>query len=402
MRSSLHWLVGFGALLLLCGNSARTPTSGGSHDPRTASAHGYFFVGGTYAGTRDSQVMDGQMFVERIAPAHAAKHFPIVMISGAGQTAVNWMGTPDGREGWAQYFVSQGYVVYLVDQPARGRSAWHENLDGKVRSFDAQTVETLLTAPEHDERWPQAKLHTQWPGTGNDRGRSGDPVFDQFYASQVPFLADVAETETLMQRAGAALLDRIGPAILMTHSQSGPFGWLLADARPHLVKAIVALEPAGPAFRDEVNDHAPARPWGLTSIPMTYDPPASAPTQLDIEEQSGPVAPGRVRCLLQRAPARTWPNLRRLPVMLVTSEASYHAVYDHCTAQYLSQAGVPVDHYRLEAHGLRGNGHMMMLEKNNLQIAERIAAWLSRNVEQDVTAGAHSKTRSNHEAGNDE
>jgi pimeloyl-ACP methyl ester carboxylesterase len=45
----------------------------------------------------------------------------------------------------------------------------------------------------------------------------------------------------------AALLDRIGPAIILTHSQSGPFGWLIADARPKLVKAVVAVEPAGPA-----------------------------------------------------------------------------------------------------------------------------------------------------------
>ena len=43
------------------------------------------------------------------------------------------------------------------------------------------------------------------------------------------------------ERAGAALLDRIGPAILLTHSQSGTFGWLVADARPNLAKAIIAM-----------------------------------------------------------------------------------------------------------------------------------------------------------------
>lgn len=66
--------------------------------------------------------------------------------------------------------------------------------------------------------------------------------------------------------------------------------------------------------------------------------------------------------------------------MLVTAEASYHAVYDHCTALYLRQAGVSADHARLEAHGIRGNAHMMMLEKNNLQIAKLITDWLDRNV----------------------
>ena len=66
--------------------------------------------------------------------------------------------------------------------------------------------------------------------------------------------------------------------------------------------------------------------------------------------------------------------------MLVTSEASYHAAYDHCTARYLVQAGVTVDFVRLETRGIHGNGHMMMLEKNNLQISQLIAAWLDHHV----------------------
>jgi hypothetical protein len=66
-------------------------------------------------------------------------------------------------------------------------------------------------------------------------------VFDQFYASQVASLAKNPESEQLMQAAGSALLDRIGPAVLLTHSQAGLFGWLIADARPGLVKAIQGL-----------------------------------------------------------------------------------------------------------------------------------------------------------------
>lgn len=46
----------------------------------------------------------------------------------------------------------------------------------------------------------------------------------------------------------AALLDRIGPAVVITHSASGPVGWLVADRRPTLVQAIVAVEPMGPQF----------------------------------------------------------------------------------------------------------------------------------------------------------
>ena len=66
----------------------------------------------------------------------------------------------------------------------------------------------------------------------------------------MPYLADGAETQRLNQQAVAPLLDRIGPAIILTHSQSGPFGWLIADARPKLVKAVVAVEPAGPPLEN--------------------------------------------------------------------------------------------------------------------------------------------------------
>ncbi len=61
---------------------------------------------------------------------------------------------------------------------------------------------------------------------------------------------------------------------------------------------------------------------------------------------------------------------------MVTSESSYHAGYDHCTVAYLKQAGVDVTFKRLEDEGIRGNGHMMMMELNNLDIARSIDRWL--------------------------
>jgi hypothetical protein len=40
---------------------------------------------------------------------------------------------------------------------------------------------------------PQARMHTQWPGTG----RAGDPIVDQFHASQVPYLSQAKPVQTL-------------------------------------------------------------------------------------------------------------------------------------------------------------------------------------------------------------
>lgn len=70
-------------------------------------------------------------------------------------------------------------------------------------------------------------------------------------------------------------------------------------------------------------------------------------------------------------------NLLNIPVRVITSESGYHAVYDDCTVNYLRQAGVTVDHIKLHEHGFRGNGHMMFMEKNNLEIVERVVVpWL--------------------------
>ena len=67
--------------------------------------------------------MVGHMYVEYMIPARRAHPYPIVMVHGGSQTGTNFTGTPDGREGWAQYFVRRGYAVYVVDQVARGRAA---------------------------------------------------------------------------------------------------------------------------------------------------------------------------------------------------------------------------------------------------------------------------------------
>lgn len=350
-------------------------TTGTDGAPRT----GYFYVGGHYVDTRAGPIMERQMYVEYRRPERVTKPYPIVMIHGAAQTGTNFTGTPDGRKGWADYFVEQGYAIYVVDQPARGRSAYYEPLAPVVR-FPANQLEQRFTATAKFNLWPQAKLHTQFPGDGPNKGQRGDPVFDQFYASQVQYIGNNVVGEKLLRDAGAALLDRIGPAIVFTHSQSGPFGWVIADERPKLVKGIVAAEPGGPPLRNAVLGTTPARPWGITETPLAYDPPVKDATELKVVEQTAPDGPNLVACMQQAEPARKLANLRGIPVMVFVAEASYHASYDHCTAKWLNQAGVKTDFVRLEEAGIRGNGHMSMIEKNNLEIAALIQRWLDANV----------------------
>ena len=168
----------------------------------------------------------------------------------------------------------------------------------------------------------------------------------------MPSIQNFTLQQSLNRDAIVALLEKIGPSILLTHSQSGAFGWPVADARPDLVKAIVAVEPNGPPFFNVENVPAPewfrdvapqTRPWGVTADPLAYSPAAATASDLAIVQQDKPDGPDLVRCWMQRTPARLLPNLQKLPILILTAEASYHAPYDHCTVKYLEQAGVRSD-----------------------------------------------------------
>jgi pimeloyl-ACP methyl ester carboxylesterase len=351
--------------------------------PLSIAKQGYVFAGGKYSTVNGQQVLSGQIYAEYQIPAKQTHRWPVLMIHGFGQSGTNFTGTADGREGWAQYFLRQGYAVYVIDQPGRGRAP-QSDLYPALTPPNLENVQRRFVAPSRYNLWPQAKLHTQWPGNA----APGDPVFDQFYASQLPSIP-IAQATILNRDAIVALLDKIGPAIVMTHSQSGGFGWPVADLRPDLVKGIVALEPSGPPFFDIENIGSPEwfrdvatsyRVWGPTAAPLTYAPPAANASDLAIVREDKADAPDVVRCWLQKAPARQLPNLQKVPVLIVTAEASYHATYDHCTVKYLEQAGVRTTWIKLGEAGVHGNGHMLMLEKNSNEIAELLSRWLEKSV----------------------
>ena len=348
--------------------------------PLRIQEQGSFFVGGSYDETANPMYMTGQMYVRYQIPARPASsggRYPVVMVHGGGQQGTNFTGTPDGRPGWADYFLKKGWPVYVIDQPGRGKSPYFERDYGPKAPPDIPQVEERFTAVAPAMKWPQAALHTQWPGSGVH----GDPVFDQFMASQYKGMERSLQ-EKHSVRTLIALLDRIGPAVLLTHSQSGPYGWCVADARPHLVKAVLAVEPNGPLFHDtESPEERIERPWGLSREPLTFDPPLTDPGELDVVQQDFPDAPELFRIWLQREPARRLPRLAGIPILILTGEASYHAQYDHGASRFLTQAGVENEHVCLKDVGMHGNGHMMMLEKNNLDIATLMEKWLRRKLQ---------------------
>jgi len=354
--------------------------------PLSIAREGYVYAGGKYSTVNGRQVMSGQLYAEYQIPTLLLHPYPVVMVPGAGSSGAIFMGTPDGREGWAQYFLRQGYAVYVIDQPGRGRAAYVSEVYGPLSPLEGpEGAQQRITRTEDYNLWPQARLHTQWPGAG----KPGDSTFDTLMAARLPVISDFTLAQILNRDAIIALLTKIGPAILLTHSQSGAFGWPVADARPDLVKAIVAVEPSGPPFYDIQLVGAPewfryratlARPWGINSDPLAYSPPAQNASDLQIVEEDRPDSPEHCRCWLQKSPARQLPNLKEIPILLVTSEASYHAAYDHCTVKFLEQAGLHPTWIKLPEIGIHGNGHAMMIEKNNMEIGTALSQWLAKTV----------------------
>jgi pimeloyl-ACP methyl ester carboxylesterase len=345
---------------------------------------GFFYVGGKYEGGPGKEIMRGAMYVEVLVPKRIRHQLPIVLLHGAGQSGTDWLQTPDGRPGWAHFFVKRGYVVYLPDLPGRGRSAFIPDMDGALAARTAPQLSELWTASDQLGSWPQAKKYSQWPGEGAGKGKIGDRIFDDFARTQLQY--PVSGLDQTSVDAGIALLDRIKvPVILLTHSLGGAFGWSVADARPQQVAAIVAVEPAGPPIQGvdvakQAYNGRPNLPWGLTNLPIRYEPAAREASELQVALEAQPAKAGQVACYLQTGSPRKLVNLTRIPVLLVSGEAGYHRVFDECAARWLLQAGVSTDYVELEKVGLAGNGHQMMMEKNSDAIAAFLASWIEKKL----------------------
>jgi pimeloyl-ACP methyl ester carboxylesterase len=321
---------------------------------------GFFWVGVERRKMDYGTIATGQMYVQYLIPATVTQPLPVVLVHGGGGQGTHYMGSGSGKPGWAHYFVQQGYRTYIVDRPGHGRAPYHPDALGPlspVPTMEGVAGELAAAASSSTPRWP---------GTG----RVGDPLLDQFQAGQNAAPQDQAKAHALWASRGAELLDRIGPAIVIVHSAGGPFAWVVADQRPALVKAIVAVEPAGPPFG--------ALTWGLSSSPVGYDPPVSDPKELATRDVTPPAGSNVPAYKLQADPPRKLKNLTGIPISFVLGESSpRHQQTDPPSVEFLRQAGCTVDFIRLEERGIRGNGHFMMLETNNREIFDVIHAWIA-------------------------
>lgn len=172
-------------------------------------------------------------YVQYFVPERRRDAPPVILVHGGGMHGSTWETTPDGRPGWLHLLLDRGYETHVVDAVERGRAGWAPGLwEGEpiLRSMEEAWSLFRIGAPE-DFQARRAFPGQQFPVAGlEDLARRFTPRW--------------LSTSRLQVDALVAVLERTGPAILVSHSQGGEIGFDAQARRPDLVQAMVAIEPS--------------------------------------------------------------------------------------------------------------------------------------------------------------
>jgi len=344
--STLTLLAAMALAVVTAGSHAADASSAGS-TPLMIQSQGSFAAGGTVlrGPGPDGQTLHGdhaRVFFQ--VPVNARK-LPLVLWHGFGQFGKTWETTADGREGFQNLFLRRRFPVYLVDQPRRR---------GAARS----TVPANLSATPDDQRWFDMFRLGRWPEMFPGVQFSRDPkALDQYFRAMVP---DTGPLDAKVVTDGvSAVFDRIGPAILVTHSHSGGLGWTVAMKNSN-VRAIVSYEP-GSGFVFPEGELPPPMP----SLTGTLEGMAVSKSE--------------------------FAKLTRIPIVVyygdnIPTEPSKHFGEDNWRVRLamarlwveaINRHGGDATLVHLPAIGIRGNTHFPFSDLNNLQIADLMARFLA-------------------------
>lgn len=268
-----------------------------------------------------------QMYVQFFIPKDPRGSLPLLLWHGGGLSGVTYETTPDGREGWLNYFVKKGWPTYNSDAVERGRSGW------AMYPEIFKTDPVFLTKENPFERFrigQGAGSYNKDPSKMRPMPGSQFPTegYDNFTKQVVPRWTSTDEPTIA---AYTELVDKVCPCVVVVHSQAGLFGVRVAQARPDKVKALVLVEPAAVG--------------NIADAPLLKNVPVLAVYGDYIEQDS------------------RWPGMRKTQLAL---------------NERYRQAGAQVDVINLPDLGFKGNSHLLMMDRNNRQIAQLIHDWLAR------------------------
>lgn len=330
---------------LLAALFAATPSLGLAEEPPIAlRGMGSFHVGGREAvvagkPVREVMLVPGSvparidpngtyqveaMYVQYHLPATPRGQVPLLLWHGGGLTGVTWESTPDGREGWQYFFLRRGWATYVSDAVERGRAGWAMVPD----IFQGEPIFLTKSDP-----WERFRIGA---GPGSYRTRTALPgsqfpveAYDAFMRQVVPRWTT---TDAAQLAAYRELLRKVGPAVVLAHSQGGLFAFRAAQAEPAQVRALVLVEPSG------FGETTPEALAALRGIPVL----AVYGDHIDQDAR--------------------WPAIRQRGL-------DFYAK--------LRDAGGSVQVVSLPERGIRGNSHMMMMDRNNQAVAQVVQDWLA-------------------------
>ncbi|MCC7043883.1 MAG: hypothetical protein IT183_08475 [Acidobacteria bacterium] len=324
--------------------------------PLILKAQGSFFVGGEKVEQTENElgslapaghITINQMYVRYMVPQDGDGNVPVVMVHGATLTGKSWETTPDGRMGWDEYFVRRGHPVYVPDQVARGRSGFNQAVFNNVRAGSAPTTSQAQWLRFSDESvWPNFRVG---PRAGTPFPDTQFPVaaLDELAKQGVPDMNRGLPVPTPTIRALSDLAGQLSGAVLMGHSQSGSFPLAAALLNPTVTRGLVLVEPG--------------------TCPATYTADEIATL-------------AKVPILVVFGDYRDTPTgIPTLP--------TWQDRFVACQAMIgrITQAGGRAEMFAPPDRGIRGNSHMIMQDRNNLQIADFILQWINERVSTRTT-----------------
>jgi pimeloyl-ACP methyl ester carboxylesterase len=319
--------------------------------PLVLKAQGSFFVGGEKVeGTQvelgglgpGGHVTVNQMYVRYMVPQGGERNVPVVMIHGATLTGKSWETTPDGRMGWDEYFVRKGHPVYVPDQVGRGRSGFNQAVFNTVRAGTVPAADQPPMFRFSDEVvWPNFRFGLK-PGEPFADSQFPVSAVDELSKQGVPDVSRGLPTPSPTFRALSELATQLQGAVVMGHSQSGPFPLETALLNPSATKGLVLVEPG--RCPDTYTDQQIAT---LAKIPV-----------LAVFGDHRDTATG------------------------ISTRPSWQLSFEGCQALIarLKAAGGDAQMLSPTETGVRGNSHMIMQDKNHLQIADLILKWINDKV----------------------
>src|SRR5437867_916539 len=405
--------------------------------PLVIEDQGSFFIGGVPkvtnyatvpppntpgAANTPNQISIRQMYVQFQMPVRKKPRTPpVIMVHGSTHTAACLESTPDGREGWAPYFVRNGISTYVVDQAGRGRSGFDESViheaAAMIRSGDVQNGTAKIPSfgrITDNGAWTAWFGHlipagsTILTGTLIRHGDPGDPPSDD---------ATHKDTYTPAYPIGAVDPNIVARLGAIAAAPSGPNNYYALDYYKQLVPNAEVTLPGSTCTTCDPQNLSPANTWTPQDLALLVEKLGGA--IVATHSQSGIMGHHMARILKEHGHLDmlkglitieggcSLPNsglkaedFDNIPYMALKGD--YAATSEQCqttvdaiNARRTTGKGIAKAEYvKLDEVGnpiFNGTTHMMMIGTNNLEIADVILNWVDENVPPKAKNGKNKK-----------